>query len=779
MSNRLNLRIGRSLRRLALWGLLGVLLAWGLPMLPGVAQQPDTMGSNRAQALNLQGQQQLEQGDPQGALESWLQAETLYRQAGKQAEKVEFQLNQARALQALGFYRRAKTLLEQVVAEQQPAPNSALKANSLLALGNGLRLVGEYERSQEVLTASLAIAQQINSSPDIQAAYLHLGNALLAQQEFPTALDYFNKAAALEGTLQLTARLRQFKLLQQLERSPAAMTLLPEIESQLETLPISQQGIYGRIELAAILMHGTKPKAESAVTIPPISASQTSLKSAQLLAIAMQQAKALGDRRAESYATGRLAQLYEQTQQWAEAERLTQRALQLAKSVNVPEIIYQWQWQMGRILQSRQDTPGATAAYTQAVGTLQSLRKDLVAIGQDVQFTFRDQVEPVYRGLVDLLLQPTPSQENLKKARQVIESLQLAELNNFFREACLDAEAKSIDEVDPTAAVIYPVILPDRLDVILTLPGQPLRHYSTRLTQTEIEAGIQRMRSSLRRTSFTQERLAAAQQMYRWLIQPAVAELQAHQIKTLVFVPDGSLRSLPIAALHDGDRYLLEQYQIAIAPSLQLLSPRPLQREQMRALVGGLSEGIAGSAPLPGVEREINQISQQISARVLLNRSFTTASLQSQVQTAPFTVVHLATHGQFSSEVDDTYVQTWDGRLTVNELQGLLNQRSLTDSTAIELLVLSACQTAEGDNRAALGMAGVAVRSGARSTLATLWAVNDDSTAAFIAAFYKALSQPNISKAQAVQEAQLSLLRSPEFKHPFYWAPFILVGNWL
>lgn len=766
---RLNSRIGRSLRRFLLWGVLGVLLACGLPMLPAVAQQSTATAGDRAEALNLQGQQQLDHGDPQAALETWLQAETLYRKAGEQAGKIGSQLNQARALQALGFYRRAKTLLEQVVAEQQSAPESALKANGLLTLGNALRLVGEYERSQDVLMSSLAIAQQINSPPNVQAAYLHLGNTLAALQELPTALDHFGKAAAMEGTLQFTARLRQFKLLQQLERSPEAVALLPQIESQLETLPAGQQAIYGRVELAALLMQGAESK----------SAPQTKLKSAQLLAIAMQQAKSLGDRRAESYATGRLGQLYEQTQQWAEAERLTQRALQLAKSVNVPEIVYQWQWQMGRILRSRQHLPEATVAYTQAVSTLQSLRKDLVAIGQDVQFTFRDQVEPVYRGLVDLLLQPTPSQENLKKARQVIESLQLAELNNFFREACLDAEAKSIDEVDPTAAVIYPVILRDRLDVILTLPGQPLRHYTTPLSQAEIEAGILRMRTALRRTSFTQERLAAAQQMYRWLIQPAAAELQAHHIKTLVFVPDGSLRSLPIAALHDGDRYLLEQYQIAIAPSLQLLSPRPLQREQMRALVGGLSEGIAGSAPLPGVEREINQIRQQISARVLLNHSFTTASLQSQVQTAPFTVVHLATHGQFSSEVDDTYVQTWDGRLTVNELQALLNQRSLTDSTAIELLVLSACQTAEGDSRAALGMAGIAVRSGARSTLATLWAVNDDSTAAFITAFYKAFSQPNISKAQAVQEAQLSLLRSSEFKHPFYWAPFILVGNWL
>jgi CHAT domain-containing protein len=287
------------------------------------------------------------------------------------------------------------------------------------------------------------------------------------------------------------------------------------------------------------------------------------------------------------------------------------------------------------------------------------------------------------------------------------------------------------------------------------------------------------MQTSLRQTSFTKERLAAAQQIYQWLIQPIAAELKQQQLTTLVFVLDGAFRSLPMAALYDGNQYLIQQYQIALAPSLRLLSPRRLQREQIHALVGGLSAGTSKATPLPGVRQEVEEISRQIPAQVLLDQSFTVTALKAQVQTAPFNVVHLATHGQFSSKAEDTYIQTWDGQLTINDLQSLLNQRSLTDVEPIELLVLSACQTAEGDNRATLGMAGVAVRSGALSTLATLWTVNDASTAAFIAAFYKSLTQPNMSKAQAVQAAQLTLIQSQEFKHPFYWAPFILVGNWL
>jgi CHAT domain-containing protein len=164
---------------------------------------------------------------------------------------------------------------------------------------------------------------------------------------------------------------------------------------------------------------------------------------------------------------------------------------------------------------------------------------------------------------------------------------------------------------------------------------------------------------------------------------------------------------------------------------------------------------------------------------MLFNQEFTTTTLEQEISDVPFPVVHLATHGQFSSEVEDTFILTWEGQVNVNDLDQLLQVREREDSQPIELLVLSACQTATGDQRAALGLAGVAVRSGARSTLATLWSVRDESTAQLMAEFYQSLTQAENSKAESLRQAQLSILKNPEYEHPYYWAPFVLVGNWL
>ncbi|MEM7797109.1 MAG: CHAT domain-containing protein, partial [Cyanobacteria bacterium P01_C01_bin.118] len=135
------------------------------------------------------------------------------------------------------------------------------------------------------------------------------------------------------------------------------------------------------------------------------------------------------------------------------------------------------------------------------------------------------------------------------------------------------------------------------------------------------------------------------------------------------------------------------------------------------------------------------------------------------------------THGQFSSKANETFILTWDNRLQLKELENLLQQREL--KSPVEMLILSACQTAKGDDRAALGMAGVAVRSGARSTVASLWSVEDFSTAELMHQFYQQLRRLDNSRAEALQQAQLSLLRSDDYRHPYYWAPFVLIGNWL
>ena len=508
---------------------------------------------------------------------------------------------------------------------------------------------------------------------------------------------------------------------------------------------------------------------------------------AEILAIAIKQARKLRDSRAESYALGELAHLYEQNKQWLEALTLTQQALSLAKGVLAEDIAVNWLWQKGRILKMQGDIKGAINAYEQAVNSLISLRKDLLQMDSEVQFSFRDSFEPVYRQFVQLLLQDVDSlpeiarQENLEKSRQTIEALQLGELENLFHEGSFNYKLQLIDKIDKEAVVIYPIILYRRIEVIISFPGKPLQHYGTNLSVEEDSKVFDELRESLNPALLVNEVLPPAQKLYNWLIRPAEKDIERNQIKTLVFVLDGFLRSVPMAALHDGKQFLVEKYNLALSPSLQLLESSKLSSEDFKVLTGGLVQARQGFAALPSVKKEIEQIAGYASTMTLLDEKFTRSNIQKQIESFPYTVLHLATHAQFGSKAQDTFLLTWEDRITFKDLDRWLkgSSKNLHPQKPIELLILSACQTAKGDNRAALGLAGVAVRSGARSTVATLWSVQDKSTADLVTEFYRLLTQKHLSKTEALRQAQLSLLNSSQYNHPYYWSAFVLVGNWL
>ena len=741
--------------------------------------------SLRAEAFNIQGSILISQGKTQQALSSWTEAEKIYQKVNNNAGYIRSLLNKSQALRAMGLYPRAKSSLEQVNKSLLDEPPSLLKAASLLNFGDTLRLMGDLQTSHKVLLESLAIAEKLDSQNDIASASLSLGNNARDRELPEEAFKYYQRAiiSATSPIDKVRSQLNQLRLFIEMEKWSEAEDLAAQIKSQIQSLPISRTAIYTKVNFVQSLARIRDNKQDKSWEYD---------YSAKLLGLAVREAQTIKDSRAESYALGYLGELYEKSQQLSDARKLTEKALILAQTTNANDIAYRWQWQLGRLLKKQNRIDEAITAYSESVNTLDLIRNDLVANNVDVQFSFRESVEPVYRELVGLLLQPQSTensksgkqeekvnQSNLQKARKIIESLQLAELDNYFREACLTNSPTQIDKIDPQAAVIYPIILPDRLEVVLSLPNQTLHHYSNAVPQSQLEKNIQQMRRSLRRTSVKKERLAIAQNLYNLLIKPAEAELQKNNIKTLAFVLDGSIKNLPMAALFDGKQYLIEKYNLALTPGLQLFAPRPLENNDLKVLVGGLSESRQGFSSLPGVKTEINQIKSEIASEVLINQTFTTKLLEKQITKTPFPVVHLATHGQFSSNAKDTFVLTWDNRINVKQLGQLLQNRDTYSKNPIELLVLSACQTAEGDKRAALGLAGVAVRSGARSTLASLWAVDDQSTSAFMVEFYKQLSQPNMSKAQALRQAQISLIKQSGFKHPFYWAPFVLIGNWL
>jgi tetratricopeptide (TPR) repeat protein len=413
--------------------------------------------------LDVQGSLQLQQGQVDAALGTWEQANSLYRDLGETEKAIENQINQAQALQRLGFYRRAIAILTPIVQIQAPLGDSLSKAVALRSLGDAWRFVGELERSQQSLEASLEIAKKLQLPAIIASSQLSLGNTLQALGKTDNALALYQEVArsSASETIQLQALLNQLGLLVETGQTAKAQVLWGQIQGYLDSLPVNSATIFARINLARNLI---KLNVKDNPTPSAI---------AKILVTAIQQARELKDIRAQSYALGTLGNLYELSRQWSDARQLTEQALLLVQDQASFDIAYQWQWQLGRIDKAQGDYKKAIANYSEAVNTLKALRNDLVAVNPTVQVSFRDSVEPIHRELVSLLLDPQRGEikpADLEKSLKIFESLQLAELDNFLKEACLKANPVNIDQIDQQAAVIYPIILPDRLELIVSLP---------------------------------------------------------------------------------------------------------------------------------------------------------------------------------------------------------------------------------------------------------------------------------------------------------------------
>ena len=734
-------------------------------------------------------------------------------------------------LQKSGYPRVATKALEVGLSSSKNLDNLNQETAVLLSLGNAQRAVAEKSQNQfssqtvvlDVIansggTAESAIApyqpalsyyqQALQVAPDrldaLKAELNQLSLLLDIQDFWQNAIVKLNqnfnlleisdpdfKQQIKEGAERLEEELEQ-------QLQPKITEQIAQTEPKVENLPATRAGIYGRINFARSLIRYDR--------IDP--------QTAQILATAIEQAKETNNPTAEAEAMGYMGSLYEQQQQYPQAQRLTESALQLAPTAQYPEIAYRWNAQLGRIMAAEGQREPALTAYETSFNTIRALRSDLATTP----------VEPIFREYVSLLLKEEPSTPQLIQARDVLESLQVVALDNFFRDPCstVAEQPVAIDDVDVQAAVIYPILLEDRLEVILTLPGQPFRHYTTQnLTQEKVDNTIEQLRrrsltnpkfaeairsargtpeaqteieqiQTSQQESLQRDILPLASEIYSWLIEPVEEDLQASGVKTLVFVLDGSLRNIPMSLLYDQkeQKYLIEKdYNIALSSGLQLTAPQPLQRQPIKVLAAGVTSDFPEYRfpAIPKVEDELKTIKQIFgSSEILLNEEFTQASLQQKLQESDFPVIHLATHGQFGSTSDQTFIlsgaEQGNPLINVNQFDNLLRTGSLNRSQPIELLVLSACNTAQGDDEAILGLAGVAVRAGARSTIATLWGANDEATANLMGKFYNNLAaDAQISKARALRQAQLELLaeEDSQYRHPYYWAPFVLIGNWL
>jgi len=707
-----------------------------------------------------------------------------YGMAGRGSEQIDALLQLAEAQEALGEYHEAVASLELARKVVEPSGDRARIAGVLGALGNARIAVGPDTQARNELEQALALAKAADATALAAGIANNLGNAQSFNDDFDHALESYGESVALaekagDPLLQARALANTGRAWLQTQTPQKAKTALDAGAGLAHRLPDSHQKSYVLINLGRSyqrLSNAPDNHAKAADT----------LLARKMLSEAADVAERTGDTLAESYAYGYLGGLYEDHGKLDEALGLTRRALFAAQTANAPESLYLWEWQSGRILKAQGKLEEAIESYRSAVRLLQSLRHEMASGYGPGHSSFREAVGPVYFQLVDLLLQrsasassPEHNVEFLGEARDTVELLKAAELRDYFRDECVDAllaKTRSLDKVSDRSAVIYPILFPDRVDTLVTLPSG-LQRFTVPVGAAALTSEVREFRRFLEKRT-TSEYLPHAQKLYNWLIRPLESALVASGIDTLVFVPDGPLRTIPMSSLHDGQAFLIEKYAVAMTPGLSLTDPRPLDRGKLKLLLGGLAESVQGFPALPQVRSELTSIQRLYGGDLLLDGDFVLPRVEGALSDQQLNIVHIASHGEFKGDRDKSFLLTHDGRLTMDQLGdyvGLFRFRE----TPLELLTLSACETAAGDDRAALGLAGVAIKAGARSALGTLWPVSDQAAAILVVDFYKQLEEPTVSRAHALQRAQQELLADARYAHPGYWSAFLLISNWL
>ncbi|MBE8988836.1 CHAT domain-containing protein [Nostoc sp. LEGE 12450] len=789
----------------------------------------------QAEVLIQRGKKQLHQDKPTEALKSWREAVKLYRQQNNFEGITKSLIYQNFALNKLGLYSQAcTTLLEALkldawicnptILESSESINKQIKTLihqinptpvnliGLQSLGEVLRLTEKLSESEAVLEELLLLVQQIPSNNDSDII-LSLGNTKQsiykrarseykwieepvfrdtiinlipqkAQESFKTYQLLESKENSSLG-IKLQAQLNHLSLLLDFDEwlkdksklgdpytkvdqdiQPLVKLILqnPSAFSQLS----DEQSIQARLKLANSLSK-IPDKLLHSIAI-------------QYTLSALEIAKNISSKRLQSKSLGTLGKLNPD-----ESQTYFKKALGLAQSINDVDVLYEWQQQLGDLYQKKGKTEAAIQAYGAAIDSITQIRSNLLSSNLDSQFFFYEKVEPVYRNYMRLLAaSPSP---NLELIRQTYEQLQVVELEDYLKCGKLDLVAlNKIQNLNDTPAIIHIIDLNDSIEVIVQSPSGSPHHHSvdSKLVKPHVNTLLEILQDE--KLLYTKQNIITShyQVLYKELIEPLKKYLP--DSGTLIFILDKTFQSLPMNLLHDGKDYLVKRYSFSETLGSRVRIPKPLRQDQMKAFIAALSipspsltdsNAPPGAEALPQAKQEAEDVRKLTnSSLILLDKEFTSSHFRQRISEENFPIVHISTHGQFSSKLIRTGFLAYDRQINIREFDSLLRNKTQTSSDIIELLVLSACQTAKGNKRSALGIAGVAVQAGARSTVATLWLVEANSTVELMEEFYKGLRK-GLTKAEALRQAQLALMKNPKYAHPYYWAPFLIVGSWL
>lgn len=716
-------------------------------------------------------------------------------------------------------------------------------AAALLAEGKALREQGDIALSIQALTQA---HEQAANASDKAAVAAELGASLFQAGRYADADAAFSEAyAASEGSDKARQALSRGNVASVQKKPDQARAFYADAQSLAPNDPAIQAA--AGLNLARLLPVDTKLDALKALpaVINRIPDNQT--RAAQQInlgqqarglgqpgqALAWQQLDAArqtlqgaGPSRLLVEALDALAQLYEDDGRVAEAGSLNAQALSVANGVPsgaATDLLINLRWREGRLQAAQGNVPAAIASYQQAVDLIESIRMDIPIEYEDGRSSYRSLLEPVYAGLMDLMLKnvssvaPAEQQSLLQRVSNTSELLKQTEMQDFLGDRCAVEEIKGsggggggAQGLPPQTAIFYPIVFDDRTELLVMQAGG-MQRMSVPVGREALKKAVTAYDETLRYQD--PGYLEQSQFLYNTLIRPVESVLAQAGIHNMVIVPDSSLRVVPFASLHDGKQYLIEKMAVASVAGMSMTTVgdegRIDQTTVDNALVVGMSTpgpvveklaamessgaGDTASAQsfaavrsarlkedlaLPGVDVEMQKMSGVLAGGTALkNEQFTLDNFRQQVTQGEYQILHIASHGVFGGTEDTSYIMTYDNIVRMNDLQKMLDT-GRAKQHHIRLLTLSACQTAEGSETAPIGISGAAIKARARSVLGTLWPVDDDSAQQFMTTFYQGIAQKSLTKAEAVRQAQVAMIHTQDREHPFYWAPFTLIGNW-
>ena len=653
----------------ALFPLLWLMVIFGTTPGESLASVAEKSETARYQA-NL-GAYYWQRGDIHQAINAWSKEAEIYRLKKNTGQEAEAILKISQGYTSLGQLRLAIFQLEKLL--------SSIKEPTLIARAWS-KLGNAHSRSGAFDEATLAYKKSLEIEPNLST----LNNlVILLQKQILRAKLQADSSRAGDETerylyeaesyqTEAVQSAKQALALSQTEQSSSAVRALVEwgkLSSELSTPQLER----GRKLLGSLPLSRTK--VFLAINWAKLDSAQTKYWFSQ----AQEIAEHLGDEFAESYALLELGLLAEKSGNLARSLDYAQAAQVKARLKSAYHSLYQSHWLASRIHQQMEDKEAAINNYRDAIAALDTFNQGSKNISVERRLDFKTRVEPLYRGMLELLLDtPAPSQANLEEALLVSDQLRLAQLQQYFGDNCFEIEGKSlpIEAVltAKNAVSIDSIILDERTHFILQLPDGTVRHSKAEIGKAEITKIVNNWYKTLRK-GLDWQLPPQGEDLYDMIIRPFEAELEQINPDTIVFVHDGVLRNLPMAALFDGEKkeFLAQKWASVSSIGLNFKS-KPKQEQESAVLAFGLAVAREGWSELDEVEPEVEKAISTLGGQKFLDREFTTDKLAKELSRGQYSILHLATHGYFGGVAENSFILAYDKPIKALELEKFLSQ---------------------------------------------------------------------------------------------------------